>query len=44
MTGPVLAIETSCDETATAILDANGTILAEAVLSQQAHAAFGGVV
>jgi N6-L-threonylcarbamoyladenine synthase len=44
MTGPVLAIETSCDETATAILDADGTILAEAVLSQQAHAAFGGVV
>src|SRR5580698_9425081 len=44
MTGPVLAIETSCDETATAILGADGTILAEAVLSQQAHAAFGGVV
>jgi N6-L-threonylcarbamoyladenine synthase len=48
MTGPVLApvlaIETSCDETAAAILAADGTILAEAVLSQQAHAAFGGVV
>src|SRR5271163_3186684 len=44
MSGPVLAIETSCDETATAILGADGTILAEAVLSQQAHAAFGGVV
>ena len=44
MTGPVLAIETSCDETATAILGADGAILAEAVLSQQAHAAFGGVV
>ncbi|WP_428393694.1 tRNA (adenosine(37)-N6)-threonylcarbamoyltransferase complex transferase subunit TsaD [Lichenicoccus sp.] len=42
--GPVLGIETSCDETACAVLDANGAILAEAVLSQAAHAAFGGVV
>ena len=40
----VLAIETSCDETATAIVAGNGTVLAEAVLSQQDHAAFGGVV
>jgi N6-L-threonylcarbamoyladenine synthase len=44
MIGPVLAIETSCDETATAVLGADGTILAEAVLSQKGHAAFGGVV
>ncbi len=43
--GPVLGIETSCDETAAAILDADGRILAEAVLSQLAeHASFGGVV
>ncbi len=43
--GPVLGIETSCDETAAAILDAEGRILAEAVLSQLAeHASFGGVV
>jgi N6-L-threonylcarbamoyladenine synthase len=42
--GPVLGIETSCDETAAAILSAEGAILAEAVLSQQDHAAFGGVV
>ncbi len=43
--GPVLGIETSCDETAAAILDADGRILAEAVLSQLAeHARFGGVV
>lgn len=43
--GPVLGIETSCDETACAILDADGTILAERVASQIAdHAAFGGVV
>ena len=41
---PVLGIESSCDETAAAILDAEGAVLAEAVLSQQEHAAFGGVV
>ena len=33
--GPVLGIESSCDETAAAVLDADGAILAEAVLSQQ---------
>ncbi len=42
--GPVLAIESSCDETACAILDATGTILAERVLSQAEHQPFGGVV
>jgi N6-L-threonylcarbamoyladenine synthase len=43
--GPVLGIESSCDETAAAILAPDGTILAERVLSQLAdHAAFGGVV
>ncbi len=42
---PVLGIETSCDETAAAILAADGSILAEAVLSQEReHAPFGGVV
>ena len=41
---PVLGIETSCDETAAAVLDQSGTILAETVASQEAHAAFGGVV
>jgi N6-L-threonylcarbamoyladenine synthase len=40
----VLGIETSCDETAAAILSGDGNVLAEAVLSQQDHAAFGGVV
>jgi N6-L-threonylcarbamoyladenine synthase len=40
----VLAVETSCDETATAILDNDGKILAERLLSQQEHKAFGGVV
>ena len=42
---PVLGIETSCDETATAVLDADGRVLAEAVLSQEGeHAPYGGVV
>lgn len=42
---PVLGIETSCDETAAAVLDGDGRILAEAVLSQLTeHAPFGGVV
>jgi N6-L-threonylcarbamoyladenine synthase len=42
---PVLGIETSCDETAAAVVDGDGRILSEAVLSQLAeHAPFGGVV
>ena len=42
---PVLGIETSCDETATAVLDEHGRVLAEAVLSQEReHAPYGGVV
>ncbi len=44
VTGPVLGIETSCDETAAAVLSPEGTILAEAVLSQMDHAKHGGVV
>ncbi|HQT45686.1 MAG: tRNA (adenosine(37)-N6)-threonylcarbamoyltransferase complex transferase subunit TsaD [Acidocella sp. 20-63-7] len=43
--GPVLGIESSCDETAAAVLAPDGTILAERVLSQIAeHAPWGGVV
>ena len=43
--GPVLGIETSCDETAAAVLDADGRVLAESVLGQEReHAPFGGVV
>ena len=45
MMKPVLGIETSCDETAAAVVDDEGRILAEAVLSQfREHAPFGGVV
>jgi N6-L-threonylcarbamoyladenine synthase len=40
----VLGLETSCDETAAAVLAPDGRILAEAVLSQTAHATYGGVV
>jgi N6-L-threonylcarbamoyladenine synthase len=43
--GPVLGIETSCDETAAALLGADGTVLAERLLSQVVeHAAWQGVV
>jgi N6-L-threonylcarbamoyladenine synthase len=43
--GPILGIETSCDETAVAVLDVDGRVLAETVLSQEReHAPFGGVV
>ena len=41
----MLGLESSCDETAAAVLRADGTVLAEAVLSQlDDHAAYGGVV
>jgi N6-L-threonylcarbamoyladenine synthase len=43
--GPVLGIETSCDETAAALLAADGTVLAEALASQHAeHLPYAGVV
>lgn len=41
----VLAIESSCDETAVAIIDADGNMLANQVSTQiDFHARFGGVV
>ncbi|MBT6117263.1 MAG: tRNA (adenosine(37)-N6)-threonylcarbamoyltransferase complex transferase subunit TsaD, partial [Rhodospirillaceae bacterium] len=41
----VLGIETSCDETAAAVVRDDRTVLAEAVLSQiEEHAPYGGVV
>ncbi|MBA3841830.1 MAG: tRNA (adenosine(37)-N6)-threonylcarbamoyltransferase complex transferase subunit TsaD [Actinobacteria bacterium] len=41
----ILGIETSCDETAAALIDADGNILASVVASQdELHARFGGVV
>ncbi len=42
---PLLAIETSCDETAAAIIDAAGAVSGEVIRSQiDDHAVFGGVV
>ena len=42
---PVLAIESSCDETAVAIIDADGRLIANKVSTQiDFHARFGGVV
>ncbi len=41
----ILAIESSCDETAAAIVDGNGALIADVVASQiDFHARFGGVV
>jgi len=41
----VLALETSCDETAAAVLDADGAVLSSVVSSQaELHARYGGVV
>lgn len=45
MTGLCLAIETSCDETAAAVVAADGTVASSIVSSQAAlHARYGGVV
>lgn len=40
----ILGIETSCDETAIALLTDCGTVLSHEVLSQKEHSSFGGVV
>jgi N6-L-threonylcarbamoyladenine synthase len=43
--GPILGIETSCDETAASVLAADGAILSNIITSQHAvHRRFGGVV
>ncbi len=43
--GPVLGIETSCDETAAAVLGPDGAVLSNRISSQHAvHGRFGGVV
>jgi N6-L-threonylcarbamoyladenine synthase len=42
---PILGIESSCDETAAAVLDRDGRVLSNVISSQMAvHARFGGVV
>ncbi|MDB1135706.1 tRNA (adenosine(37)-N6)-threonylcarbamoyltransferase complex transferase subunit TsaD [Candidatus Anaplasma sp. TIGMIC] len=44
MSDIVLGIETSCDETAVAVLTSDSQVLAHEVFSQSDHSAFGGVV
>ena len=40
----IFAIETSCDETSTAILNLKGEILSHFIVNQENHNKFGGVV
>ena len=41
----ILALETSCDETAAAVLREDGTVVSSEIASQiEAHRAYGGVV
>jgi tRNA N6-adenosine threonylcarbamoyltransferase len=40
----ILALETSCDDTCAAVVDADGRLRSNVISSQRAHARFGGVV
>jgi N6-L-threonylcarbamoyladenine synthase len=40
----ILGIESSCDETAAAVVDVHGRVLSSVVASQEAHGKYGGVV
>jgi N6-L-threonylcarbamoyladenine synthase len=40
----ILALETSCDDTCAAVIDAGGRIRSNVISSQEAHGRFGGVV
>src|ERR1700677_1396886 len=40
----ILALETSCDDTCAAVIDADGRMRSNVVSSQEAHGRFGGVV
>ena len=42
--GLILGLETSCDETSAAVLDADDRILGHVILSQDIHEVYGGVV
>jgi N6-L-threonylcarbamoyladenine synthase len=42
--GPILGVETSCDETAAAVVTSEGTVVANTIFSQTVHTAYGGVV
>src|ERR1019366_10563607 len=42
--GLILGVETSCDDTCAAVVDAEGGIRANVISSQRVHERFGGVV
>lgn len=42
--GPILGIETSCDETAAAVITPDGAVRSNIIFSQQVHVDYGGVV
>ena len=44
MNGPILGIETTCDETSAAVLDERGSILGLVIHSQDVHRLYGGVI
>ena len=44
MTGPILGVETTCDETSAAVLDRRGQTLGMVIHSQDVHRIYGGVV
>ena len=44
MSGPILAIETSCDDSCAAVLAGDGSILSNVISSQSIHDRYGGVV
>ena len=44
MIGPILGVETTCDETSAAVLDERGRILGLVIHSQDVHRVYGGVV
>ena len=44
LTAPILGIETTCDETSAAVLNADGTMASLVIHSQDVHRIYGGVV
>jgi N6-L-threonylcarbamoyladenine synthase len=40
----ILGVETSCDETSAGVIDKDGSILSNVILSQEIHSKYGGVV
>ena len=44
MSGPILAVETSCDDSCAAVVAGDGTVLSNVIASQGIHDRYGGVV